>query len=36
MLEEQVPNLDTLLLLRTAAQDIAHEDLFASMQFMCL
>ena len=36
MLEEELPNLDLLLLLRTAAQDIVHEDLFASTEFMCL
>ena len=32
---EQVPVLDLALLLRTAAPDIVHEDLFASTQFMC-
>ena len=36
MLVEQVPSIDMLLLLRIAAGDIVHEDLFASMQFMCL
>ena len=36
MLAEQVPVLDLTLLLRTAAEGIVHEDLFASTQFMCL
>ena len=35
-LVEQVPIVDVLLLLRIAAQDIVHEDLFASTAFMCL
>ena len=35
MLEEQV-NVDLILLLRTAALDVIHEDLFASTEFMCL
>ena len=36
MLVEQVPIVDVLLLLRIAAHDIVHEDLFASTAFMCL
>lgn len=36
MLVEQVPTVDILLLLRTAAEDIIHEDLFASTAFLCL
>ena len=36
ILEEQVPNVDMLLLLRTAADGIVHEDLFASTRFLCL
>ena len=36
VLEEQVPKFDMLLLLHTAAQDIVHEDLFASTRFLCL
>ena len=34
--EANVPNVDTLLMLRAAAHEIVHEDLFDSMQFMCL
>ena len=36
MLEVQVPNVDMLLLFRTAAQEVAHEALFSSVQRMCL
>ena len=36
LLEVQVPTVDMLLLFRTAAHDIAHEDLYASVQFMAL
>lgn len=33
---EQMPSVDMLLLLRTGAQDIVLEILFASMKFICL
>ena len=36
LLELQVPNVDMLLLFRTAAHDVAHDDLFVSVQAMCL
>ena len=36
LLELQVPNVDMLLLFRTAAHDVAHDDLFASVRAMCL
>jgi hypothetical protein len=36
LLEAQVPTADMLLMFRTAAHDIAREDLFASVQCMSL
>lgn len=36
LLEVQVPTVDVLLMFRTAAHDIAHDDLFASVQFLGL
>lgn len=36
LLEEQVPTVDMLHMFRTAASDIAHEDLFLSIQNMSI